>query len=181
MNFKNLEKNIISVIKEEQIKLGYRKEVIHLYYPLSSLNNLLHTSYDILGMAKVLTDFSDFTKDRLGNIEVSNNKERFCLTFSETAAEYVHENTPDHGFIYDFIELVSSHDTSIDQIFSLFKKYSEHVHIEKTQFEDFDYLVFFEDGEPDDYLYCLKDEGCHIIYHRFSKDDFDEFDFNITL
>lgn len=39
MDFARLEKNIIDVIKEEQAKLGYRKEKIRLYYPLSSLNH----------------------------------------------------------------------------------------------------------------------------------------------
>ena len=39
MDFARLEKNIIDVIKEEQAKLGYRKEKIRLYYPC-----LLYTS-----------------------------------------------------------------------------------------------------------------------------------------
>ena len=36
MRFEKLEQNIIDMIKEEQAKLGYRKESIRLYYPLSS-------------------------------------------------------------------------------------------------------------------------------------------------
>ena len=38
--YKILENNLIDIIKEEQAKLGYRKEKIRLYYPLSSLNNM---------------------------------------------------------------------------------------------------------------------------------------------
>lgn len=38
MGFKRLEKNLIDIIKEEQAKLGFRKEEIRLYYPLISLN-----------------------------------------------------------------------------------------------------------------------------------------------
>ena len=34
--YHRLENSIIDVIKEEQAKLGYRKEEIRLYYPLSS-------------------------------------------------------------------------------------------------------------------------------------------------
>ena len=40
MRFEKLEQNIIDMIKEEQAKLGYRKESIRLYYPLSSLVHL---------------------------------------------------------------------------------------------------------------------------------------------
>ena len=39
MYFDRLEKNLIDIIKEEQAKLGFRKEAIRLYYPLSSLNH----------------------------------------------------------------------------------------------------------------------------------------------
>ena len=35
MTYHRLENSIIDVIKEEQAKLGYRKEEIRLYYPLS--------------------------------------------------------------------------------------------------------------------------------------------------
>ena len=40
MHFEKLEQNIIDLVKEEQAKLGYRKECIRLYYPLSSLVHL---------------------------------------------------------------------------------------------------------------------------------------------
>lgn len=46
MNLEALEKDICYVIKEEQIKLGFRKESISLYYPLSSLNSILETECD---------------------------------------------------------------------------------------------------------------------------------------
>ena len=39
MGFERLYKNLIDIIKEEQAKLGFRREAIRLYYPLSSLNH----------------------------------------------------------------------------------------------------------------------------------------------
>ena len=36
MDYHKLEQSLIDVVKEEQAKLGYRKEEIRLYYPLSS-------------------------------------------------------------------------------------------------------------------------------------------------
>ena len=40
--FKKLENSLIDVIKEEQAKLGFKEEKIHLYYPLSRSEE--HTS-----------------------------------------------------------------------------------------------------------------------------------------
>ena len=41
MTFEKLEKNLMDVVLEEQAKLGFRREKIRLYYPLSTLNHLL--------------------------------------------------------------------------------------------------------------------------------------------
>jgi hypothetical protein len=178
LNFSKLEQNICDVIKEEQIKLGYRKEVIRLYYPLMSLNRFLQAELNIEQMQKVLPEFCHSVEDKLGKIEVSNKGERFCFCFPQEASEYIHTHTEHEGFLYDFIETVSRHDVSIDDVLKQFKKYSDCVHIEKTAHDEFDYLVYFENGKPDSFRYCLKDEGCHIIYHRFTPDDYRDFHFS---
>ena len=43
MEYKRLEQSLIDIVKEEQAKLGYQKEKIQLYYPLSSLNHFFST------------------------------------------------------------------------------------------------------------------------------------------
>ncbi len=55
--FSRLEKSIMDVIKEEQAKLGYRKEKIRLYYPLSSLNHFFQVEGDVTGMLEKLNWF----------------------------------------------------------------------------------------------------------------------------
>lgn len=44
-----------------------------------------------------------------------------------------------------------------------FRKYSDHVYVQKTNHGEFDYLVYFEDGIPDEFRYCLTNEGA-ILY-----------------
>ncbi len=78
-SFKALEKNIIEVIKEEQLKIGYRSEIIRLYYPIESICNLLGTSYTVTELVEVLNQFCEFVKGRLGNVEHSNEETRFCF------------------------------------------------------------------------------------------------------
>ena len=39
MGFLRLEENLIDLVKEQQAKLGFRSEVIRLYYPVSTLNH----------------------------------------------------------------------------------------------------------------------------------------------
>lgn len=58
VDFTRLEKNIIEVIQEEQIKLGYRSELIRLYYPITSLNRFFHTDAAEKEMSELLAEFS---------------------------------------------------------------------------------------------------------------------------
>ena len=41
MNFKKLENNLLDMIQEQQVKIGYMSGVTRFYYPLQSLNRLL--------------------------------------------------------------------------------------------------------------------------------------------
>jgi hypothetical protein len=177
MDYSRLEQNICDVIKEEQIKLGYRKEVIRLYYPILSLNRFLKTDLDIEEMKAVLEEFCRSVEGKFGTTTISNKGERFCFCFSPEASEYIYLHTEQQGFLYDFIRAVSRHGVTIDEVISQFRKYSDHVHVEKVTHGEFDYLVYFEDGKPDTFRYCLTDEGCHIIYHRFTIDDYQDFHF----
>ncbi len=211
--FSALNRSIWDSVKEEQVKLGYRKEVIRLYYPIDSVERMLDV--DSVGVdagvgaeagpvtgiiksagnedsasagteavkgtsidekadiaAAFLDEFRAAERDTLGDIKISRDGERYCFRLPEEASEYVHEHTASSGFLYDFIDIIGRHGISIEDVKAVFIKYSDRVHIEKLQSEDFDYLIYFENGEPDDYRYCLTDEGHHIIYHRFTPEDY---------
>ena len=51
------------------------------------------------------------------------------------------------------------------------------IHYEKTKNGEFDYLLYFNNGIPDKYYYCFTVEECHVIYHRFLKHDYEDFEF----
>ncbi len=174
MTFEKLKKNIIDVIEEEQIKLGFQEETIRLYYPLQSLNLFLETEYSVEEMHKALEEFTRQEKERLGRIEISEKGERFCIKLPKETAIYVHEKIPKNEFLCDFIALISQHETKIEDILACFQNYSDKLHFEKVQNGEFDYLIYFEDGIPDDYRYCITDEGVHMIYHRYTKEDYKE-------
>ena len=66
MGYERLEKSLIDLVKEEQAKLGYRKEMIRLYYPLSSLNHFMETNADSEEMQELLADFPKAAEDIFG-------------------------------------------------------------------------------------------------------------------
>ena len=173
-NYEELEKSICYVIKEQHIKLGYSANSRWLYYPLSALNHMLGTDCDIVGMEKVLEGFFDYAADRLGRGSVSYKGERFCLHMDAKASEYVHENVPDEPFLVDLVEVFARHGTTMEDVVAVFRKYSDKVHAEEADSDEFDMLVWFEDGVPDPFVYCLADEMGHVTYHRMTMAELQE-------
>lgn len=184
LNYKNLEKSICDTIKEGQIKLGYEKETIVLYYPLASLQSILglnksmeNKPEEIHKIKEYLEDFKVFVSDRLGTIKISNNGARFSFTIPATGVSYVHETYKAGQTFLEFVHLVSKPGVSLNQILDLFHKFSPDVKCLNSNNMDFDYIVYFEDCKIDPYLYCLKFHGFeneHITYHRYVKSDLDE-------
>ena len=177
MGFDRLEKNLIDIIKEEQAKLGYRKENIRLYYPLSSLNHFFDSQDTSQQMLERLEKMPDSVTDKLGKVEASYKGERFCFAIPEEGSEYVHEHLEKNEFITELIGLLQKHGCTMDDISQLFHKHSEHVAYEEMDNGEFDCLFRFLDNPDDPYYYCFKDEGCHIIYHRFLPADYEDFGF----
>ena len=198
MNKSNLVKNISDQIIEAQLKLGYVKESIRLYYPIESLNALLETNYSSVeelvqvlnsmfekeniilcedGRLKTDTVPQYATEERLkGFCGVSFNSHagRIEVNVSADGAEYIHKYVKTPEFLKDIIELfTANHSLKLDEIKELYSKYSSDYECEEMpQGSDFDYVLFFNDKTIDEYYYCIKIEMGHTIYHRFTESDY---------
>ena len=75
--FEKLENSLIDVIKEEQAKLGFKEEKIHLYYPLSSLNHFFSARDSADEMAARLSHMPEPLVQKLGQVTV-DEMERYC-------------------------------------------------------------------------------------------------------
>ena len=97
--FEKLENSLIDVIKEEQAKLGFKEEKIHLYYPLSSLNHFFLAQDSADEMAARLQNLPEELTSKLGEVRVSHKGDRFCFYIPEPGSVYVHENMKENEFI----------------------------------------------------------------------------------
>jgi len=91
----------------------------------------------------------------------------------------VHEQLPEPAFLRAFLQVMRGLTVSFDDILAVFHQLSDKVHCEKLEGnEEFDYLVYFEDGTPDSYRYCIKlDDDGDAVYHRFTPEDYAAFGF----
>ena len=171
------EKNLIDIIKEEQAKLGFRKEEIRLYYPLISLNHFFEADDDVDEMQTRLEQFPEEVKKKLGDICVTHKKDRFCLHIPEQGSVYVHEHMAENEFIKKLVELMMNHGIKKEDILAIFQKEAKDIRVGDMHNGEFDFWVRFPEENEDEYYYCFKDEGCHMIYHRFLPEDYADFGF----
>ena len=177
MGYSKLEKNLIDLMKEEQAKLDYRKEAVRLYYPLSSLNHLFEAEDSVDAMQERLIHFPEDMTAKLGMLTVTHKGDRFCFRIPEEGSEYVHEHMGANEFIKELVEIVGKHGCKMEDIIALFKQHDKNVFVEEIHNGEFDYLIRFSEENEDPYYYCFHDEGCHIIYHRFLPEDYEDFGF----
>lgn len=187
--YSRLAKSLIDIVKEQQAKLGYRKEIVRLYYPLSTLRHFFECAVDDNKIAATVISEQQMLEilapnnmpkqltDSIGEIKVTARNERFCIEIPPKGSEYVHENTADNEFISELIALVGTHGCTMEQITELFCKYSDDIEKKEMQNGEFDCYIRFLNDPDDTYYYCFHDEGCHIIYHRFLPQDYADFGF----
>lgn len=173
MQYDALEQMLMNSIKEVQIKLGYEKEPIRFYYPERALANILKIREGSPQETRAAMEgFKEYVKERLGDIRITKSQERFCFEIPRKGIEYVYYNKKDNGFLKEFIEAVEKPNTTLEDILKVFHKFADgKVICVKSQEEDFDYIIFFEDSLMDNYRYYIKFHGNHATYHRFLWED----------
>lgn len=177
MNFDRLEKNICDNIYEAQLKLGYDKRPMSLNYMASSLIHLLGTDVT----EDVLDKFADNVSARLGKLSFRPIKNGFCITIPAEGTEYVHSQYNGSSFMTKLVETVRKH-ADTEKVLALFREASQNVSINDINNEEFRYLAYFPNKTPDEYYYCISEEeemdgSIHASYHRFIREDYEEFDF----
>ena len=71
MKLEALIQNMTDQIKEAQLKLGYARETMRLYYPLSSLNAMLEMQEtDIRELAKKIRHELEAKKEKMGDTQI---------------------------------------------------------------------------------------------------------------
>lgn len=180
-DFDALRENLVDAIAEGQLKLGYSDAPVSLNYPADSLNRLLGTQLSFEELGQALREFRERVRVDLGDIGVSQVDGRYCLTVPQAGTRYVHGRLGEKEFLREFIDLMRDPHggVTIEEILRVFWKYSDQVCCIPAQEEEFNYLVYFANGVPDDYRYLIQIELGHATYHRMTPGDYEAMGFRL--
>lgn len=178
MDNHRLFKNLSDQIKEAQLKLGFEKVPMTLYYPVNSLKHLLYDDDKHIDTSKVIEDlnavFADADSPYGDVIAIALEDGRISIEIPIKGVEYVY-GMPTAPFLEGIVELFASNPhLSLDDIKDLFEHFGDFQCEKMPQGSDFDYYMYFTDSRVDEYYYCFKEEMNHMIYHRFTEKDFDD-------
>lgn len=181
LNTTKLTKHIISTVYEGLIKLGTTgNENYSIFYDLELLNYLLDTNY---------TEKEECLKDLLnvyqcGNespsseplqIHVALEKGRFRFTVLAVSIPYVRSEGESNGFLRDIIELVKTQHFHIEDVKNVFNRYSTDYTCESVDHPEFQYVLYFNHEDINQYKYCFSFDGCcGGYYHRLLSYDYDK-------
>lgn len=178
MNFERLKKNIADVTKEAQLKLGYERVPFGINYTNGTLAHLLGTDCNERDIKEALNKFIAENECYFGTITYKEIDGGVRLTIPEKGVEAVHKTADENKFLADFLKAVRNPVSTIDDIIAVFKKYGNDVTVKKADGKNgFDYLIYFDSGEPDEFWYCIDTEDLGMTYHRFIKEDYLDFGF----
>ncbi len=166
----NLEQNIYDTVKEWEIKIGYRKEGIQLYYPLESLLELLDIGKS--GFPAAVSEFCKEAQKRLGNVEITKTEEegRYCIRIPAEGVEYIHQNIPENLFLKAFLETITTSGKTQRDVLAIFQKFSDKVQVKKSGEQE--WAFWFEDETIDPYVYHVKEGEFGLEYHRFTRETY---------
>lgn len=172
-----MKKNLSGVIAEMALKLGLTGVPLSLNYPRVSLGRMLGVADDPKVLQPALDAFFAAHRDLFGEAQAVPHEDGYCLTIPAEGVARVISRAPAADFLRDLIRTAQIPGASADDLLTVFRRHSSHVHIEPVDNDEFDWLVYFEDGVPDDFRYCIDQHDGFASYHRFSREDYEAFGF----
>lgn len=177
MNASKLEQNLTGVIVEMALKMGLSRAPLSLNYPCASLARMLGVPAEPQAVKAALDAFFAARTSLFGAVQVEAHEDGFCLTIPAEGVARVVSQAPAAAFLRDLIHTAQLPGATAEDLLAAFRRHSSHVHVEPVDNDEFDWLVYFEDGVPDYFRYCIDTHDGFASYHRFSKEDYEAFGF----
>lgn len=166
-------KNLSDSIFEMMLKLGEKhNSSMCIYYTPDLVAYLLGLSEREAGLA--MKGFKPFAMAELGRLDIEKASDgRIGIRVYSEGIDKIMEINPRKHFLGELIEKIRDRNCSLDEIKNIFEKESSDYTCEKIDDSEFQYVIFFNDKNIDEYKYCFTFDVMGSYYHRLIDYDFD--------
>ncbi|ROR28161.1 uncharacterized protein DUF3877 [Mobilisporobacter senegalensis] len=179
--FLHLERNLEAMIYEGIVKIGYVKgEKQSIYYDYDLLVYLLNIEQEQenikMDIMPRLREFQTFVLKNWGKIGIEIENHRYKFNLPGGTIDHIYEKNKDNLFLSDLIGALSVKDCTLDNIMSVFYKYSQDIVCEESKNPEFNYVIYFKDTNIDEFKYCFTFGEMGKYYHRLTPFDYERLD-----
>lgn len=168
-----LEKNLCDSIFEMMLKLDeIHNSSICIYYTYDLAAYLINT--DIDNLFNELAKFKEFAGNSLGRINIETGSDsRIGIRVFSDGIDKIMQSNPRRFFLRKLIEAIRYRDCGIDKIKEIFAEETDDFTCKEINDSEFQYVVYFNDENIDEYKYCFTFDAMGSYYHRLIDYDFD--------
>ena len=163
MDGNELFERVVSTVQETNLKIGDMSGSISLYYPFEGDYSGLLDDF-----RKASGDFPDMIVEQLS--------QRIRIIVSEEDSRRISE-LPVRDTIRDMVELTREHLPFESFMIGILDRHPD-ARFVQSKYPEFDWILMFPAGTDED-VYCLTEELGQVTYHRYSRDEFLKFGFEI--
>lgn len=173
--FDLFEKSVVDVTREIQLKVGVSDDGVSLYYPCAAVYRFFGvTDTENASISRLMAEFVDFVRPRLPDLRYeTDDTGRVCIYVGSESVRYALKDIDEYEYLAKFIAYFKSDGKkSIEDVISILSRYGDVTCVRADGNDEYNYIVFFSDGKPDDYRYLIDIDDFHAHYHRMTPADF---------
>lgn len=172
-NYSELNQYLKTLTAEMCLKLGTTLTGLVLNVPEETLLRMLPASAG--GLPGALREYPGLYGN--GDTSFTDNGGIVAVQLNGEAVASAYREYGSNPFLAGLVRLTLAH-VPMAELLDFFRTQGE-VRVVPVQDDEFDILAYYPTGEPDAFLYCLKDEGIGVDVHRYTKGDFEAFGYEI--
>lgn len=168
-----LYKNLCDSIFEMMLKLGEsHNSSISIYYTPDLVSYLIGTNTN--EVAEKLIEFKSFVMEQLGDIDIEvASDNRYGIRVYSEGIDKIMQSNPRRFFLRKLIEAIRKRDCGIERIKEIFDEESSDFVCEEVDDSEFQYVIYFNDENIDEYKYCFTFDAMGSYYHRLIDYDYE--------
>lgn len=172
-NYSELDPYLKTLAAEMCLKLGAALPGLVLNVPKETLLRMLAVSES--GLPQALREYSGLYGS--GDTSFTDNGGLVAVQLNGSAVASAYRECGSNPFLTGLVRLTAAH-APMKDILDFFRAQGD-VRLVPVREDEFDILAYYPTGEPDAFLYCLKDEGIGVDVHRYTKGDFEAFGYEV--
>ena len=166
MNGRDLLQRTVTTIQEMYLKIGDTNGIVSLYYPVGD------------DAERIAAEFREAAGSEFPDTVIEPLPQRVRIIVGEKDCERMSQ-MPVKETMRDMTSLVKGRAPIEEFRRVVDEKYPGSAMV-RSQYIDFDWIVRFPDGTDDD-IYCLTEEFGQVTYHRFSKEEYLAFGYEMPV